>query len=168
MKRNLKLITKEQIYKELQQTKEDINIAIKESNEYLQNQFENDISLLIEIFFNAAPYNVEQIEIVSSRIVPFLESFEIESVIKDIITALRLGYLHQIEHISTTEMCSELGISKQAIQKYYFDINEPEQVIKAKKIKHPMNPVQRYVRIVVLAERLDFELFKNWYLNERK
>jgi hypothetical protein len=71
MKRNLKLITKEQIYKELQQTKEDINIAIKESNEYLQNQFENDISLLIEIFFNAAPYNVEQIEIVSSRIVPF-------------------------------------------------------------------------------------------------
>lgn len=168
MMRNLKLLTKRDIFNDMQQLKVDIQSIINEKNEYLTSQFEDDASTLVEIFYNAAPYNIEQINDITKRIIPFLEFFKINSLINDVITALKLGYVHHIEHVTTSTMCKELGISKQAIQRYLFDINDPKNVEEARKKKHPMIPVQKYVRIVMLAERLDFDLFKKWYFDKRK
>ena len=167
MARNLNLITKNEILEISVENANLIQRKINEINEYLNQEFLNDVTLLIEMFYNAAPYDQEIIEKRSTRVIELFELFEVDSVVFDVIQALSLGYQHHTPHVTTKQMSEELGISNQALHRYLYDVTDEEQVKEARIKKHPMIPVQKYVRIVVMAQRLDFERFKEWFMLKR-
>jgi len=161
----MKSITQQNFIEESTKIHDGIVSRLNHVYEYLESQFHDDIGCLLEMFFSARPIEEDLVDQLSSRVKDVLVYFDEDNLITRVLEALRMGYVHHIEHVTTAQMCKELGISKQGLHPYFYDINDLNEVKMAKEANNPMIPVQKYVRIVVMAERSDFERFKLWFLN---
>lgn len=166
---NMKLVTQNEVLGNAINIKSSILDNIVKMKTYMDQQFEQDVVELLKIFYNAAPFDIGKINKKASAVLFVLEFFnQKETLIHRVIKSLELGYVHHVQHITTGEMALELGISPQAIHAHIYDINDPVDVEKVKNsTKKKYIPVKKYPKLI-LAEKQDFDVFKEWFLDKKK
>ena len=165
----MKLVSESEIVNNAEFIKHSIMKDIVKMEKYMVSEYEMDVAELLKIYFNVAPYNQELIREKSERVMDVLDFFNLEgTLIHKVMNSLELGYVHHIHHLTTGEMAAELGISTQAIHAHLVDIYDPGNVDRAKKnTKKKFIPVKKYPKLI-LAEKQDFDVFKEWFLNKKQ
>lgn len=168
MTSNMKLITEPEVLSSAHNIKNFILQNIVKMEEYIVSDYDEDVATLLKIFYNAAPFNKKLIQEKSEAILSVVDLFnQTDTLVHKVIKSLELGYVHHIDHVTTGEMARELGLALQTIHLHIYDIRDPKEVerVKANK-KRKFIPVKKYPKLI-LAERQDFDVYKEWFLNKR-
>lgn len=169
MSSNMKLITQNEVLSSAEKVKGIILNKLSKIQAYMNEEFDQDVIELLKIFYNAAPFKYDVIREKSKKILEVIKYFgdDEETLIERVIKSLELGFVHHTEHITVSEMAAELGLKPQTIHVYLYDVDNPKEVEMVKqKTKKKFIPVKKYSKLI-LAEKQDFEEFKEWYLHRR-
>ncbi|MDD9309747.1 hypothetical protein PUS82_00175 [Cytobacillus firmus] len=165
---SMKLVSESEVLSNANNIKSSLLENIVKMEEYIVSRYDHDVADLLKIFYNAAPFNQKLIQEKSQSILSILNTFnQSDTLIHRVIKSLELGFVHHVEHLTTSEMAEELGVSTQAIHSHIFDVRDPEEVERVKSnTKKKFIPVKKYPKLI-LAEKHDFDVFKEWFLNKK-